>query len=108
MEKQILHIDCNKFYASVECLLHPELKGKPVAVGGNEESRHGIILTKNEIASKYGLVVGEPLWKAKQKCRNLIIVPPNFPVYIEFSKKVRKILDTKTAPPPTLCQGRRQ
>ena len=58
MEKQILHIDCNKFYASVECLLHPELKGKPVAVGGNEESRHGIILTKNEIASKYGLVVG--------------------------------------------------
>lgn len=46
MEKQILHIDCNKFYASVECLLHPELKGKPVAVGGNEESRHGIILTK--------------------------------------------------------------
>lgn len=96
MEKQILHIDCNKFYASVECLLHPELKGKPVAVGGNEESRHGIILTKNEIASKYGLVVGEPLWKAKQKCRNLIIVPPNFPVYIEFSKKVRKILEDYT------------
>lgn len=96
MERQILHIDCNKFYASVECLLHPELKGKPVAVGGNEESRHGIILTKNEIASKYGLVVGEPLWKAKQKCRNLIIVPPNFPVYIEFSKKVRKILEDYT------------
>ena len=93
MEKQILHIDCNKFYASVECLLHPKLKGKPVAVGGNEESRHGIILTKNEIASKYGLVVGEPLWKAKQKCRNLIIVPP---VYIEFSKKVRKILEDYT------------
>ena len=96
MEKQILHIDCNKFYASVECLLHPELKGKPVAVGGNEESRHGIILTKNEIASKYGIVVGEPLWKAKQKCRNLIIVPPNFTVYIEFSKKVRKILEDYT------------
>lgn len=93
MERQILHIDCNKFYASVECFLHPELKGKPVAVGGSEESRHGIILTKNEIASKYGLVVGEPLWKAKQKCRDLIIVPPNFPVYIEFSKKVRKILE---------------
>ncbi len=96
MERQILHIDCNKFYASVECFLHPELKGKPVAVGGNEESRHGIILTKNEIASKYGLVVGEPLWKAKQKCRDLIIVPPNFPVYIEFSKKVRKILEDYT------------
>ena len=90
MERQILHINCNKFYASVECFLHPELRDKPVAVGGDEESRHGIILTKNEIASKYGLTVGEPIWKAKQKCRNLIIVTPNFPTYIEFSKKSTK------------------
>lgn len=96
MERQILHIDCNKFYASVECFLHPQLKNKPIAVGGSEESRHGIILTKNEIASKYGLVVGEPLWKARQKCPNLIIVPPNFPIYIEFSKKVRRILEDYT------------
>ena len=96
MERQILHIDCNKFYASVECFLHPQLKNKPVAVGGSEENRHGIILTKNEIASKYGLVVGEPLWKARQKCPNLIIVPPNFPIYIEFSKKVRRILEDYT------------
>ena len=96
MERQILHIDCNKFYASVECFLHPELRDKPVAVGGDEESRHGIILTKNEIASKYGLTVGEPIWKAKQKCRNLIIVTPNFPTYIEFSKKVRSILEDYT------------
>ena len=96
MEKQILHIDCNKFYASVECYLHPELKDKPVAVGGSEKSRHGIILTKNEIASKYGLVVGEPLWKARQKCPDLIIVPPNFPVYMEFSQKVRRIVEDYT------------
>lgn len=96
MERQILHIDCNKFYASVECFLHPQLKNKPVAIGGSEESRHGIILTKNEIASKYGLVVGEPLWKARQKCPNLIIVPPNFPIYIKFSKKVRRILEDYT------------
>lgn len=96
MERQILHIDCNKFYASVECYLHPELRGKPVAVGGNPESRHGIILTKNEIASKYNLQVGEPLWKAKQKCPDLIIVPPNFPVYMEFSQRVRKILEDYT------------
>lgn len=96
MEKEILHIDCNKFYASVECYLHPELRDKPVAVGGSEKSRHGIILTKNEIASAYGLIVGEPLWKAKQKCPDLIIVPPNFPVYIEFSKRVRKIFEEYT------------
>ncbi len=96
MERQILHIDCNKFYASVECFLHPELKNKPVAVSGSEESRHGIILTKNETASKYNLVVGEPLWKARQKCPDLIIVPPNFPTYIEFSKRVRSILEDYT------------
>lgn len=96
MEKEILHVDCNKFYASVECYLHPELRDKPVAVGGSEETRHGIILTKNEIASKYNLTVGEPLWKARQKCPELIIVPPNFPVYVEFSKKVRKILEDYT------------
>lgn len=96
MEKEILHVDCNKFYASVECYLHPELRDKPVAVGGNEKSRHGIILTKNEIASRYGLVVGEPLWKARQKCPDLIIVPPNFPLYMEFSKRVRNILEDYT------------
>lgn len=96
MEREILHVDCNKFYASVECYLHPELREKPVAVGGSEESRHGIILTKNEIASKYGLTVGEPLWKARQKCPDLIIVPPNFPVYIEFSQRVRKIFEDYT------------
>lgn len=96
MERQILHVDCNKFYASVECFLHPELKNKPVAVGGSEESRHGIILTKNEIASKYNLKVGEPLWKARQKCPDLIIVPPHFDTYIEFSKKVRSIFEDYT------------
>ena len=96
MEREILHIDCNKFYASVECYLHPELRDKPVAVGGSEKSRHGIILTKNEIASKYNLIVGEPLWKARQKCHDLIIVPPNFPVYMEFSQRIRKILEDYT------------
>ena len=48
MERVILHIDCNKFYASVECLHNPEIRNKPVAVGGSPETRHGIILTKNE------------------------------------------------------------
>jgi len=91
MEKTILHIDCNKFYASVECLYNPEIRDKPVAVGGSTESRHGILLTKNEIASRYGLVTGEPLWKARQKCPNLIVVPPNFPLYMRFSKMARNI-----------------
>ncbi len=93
MERTLLHIDCNKFYASVECLYRPEIRNKPVAVGGSTESRHGIILTKNEIASKYGLTVGEPLWKARQKCPDLIVVPPNFPLYLRFSKLTRKIYE---------------
>ena len=93
MERTILHVDCNKFYASVECLYRPEIRDKPVAVGGSTESRHGIILTKNELASKYGLTVGEPLWKARQKCPDLVIVPPNYPLYLRFSKLCRRVYE---------------
>ncbi len=91
MEKTILHIDCNKFYASVECLHHPEIRDKPVVVGGSEETRHGIVLTKNEIASKYGIQTAEPLWKARSKCPGLVVVPPNFPLYVRFSNMAKKI-----------------
>ena len=96
MERVILHIDCNKFYASVECLHRPEIRNLPVAVGGDDKSRHGIILTKNEIAAKYDLKVGEPLWSAFKKCPNLVVVPPNFPLYMRFSKEVHKILSDYT------------
>lgn len=92
MERQILHVDCNKFYASVECSLNPELRDKPVAVGGNEASRHGIVLTKNEIAARYGIATGETLWSARRKCPDLVTVPPHFPLYHKYSRMVRAIL----------------
>ena len=92
MERQILHVDCNKFYASVECSLNPELWGKPVVVGGNEASRHGIVLTKNEIAAGYGISTGETLWSARRKCPDLITIPPHFPLYHKYSERVRAIL----------------
>lgn len=92
MERQILHVDCNKFYASVECSLNPELWDKPVVVGGNEQSRHGIVLTKNEIASHYGIATGETLWSARRKCPDLVTVPPRFPLYHKYSEMVRSIL----------------
>lgn len=92
MERQILHVDCNKFYASVECSLNPELRDKPVAVGGNEASRHGIVLTKNEIAARYGITTGETLWSARRKCPDLVTVPPHFPLYHKYSGMVRAIL----------------
>ncbi|MFU0831383.1 MAG: DNA polymerase IV [Oscillospiraceae bacterium] len=87
----ILHSDCNSFYASVECLHRPEIREKPVAVGGDAEQRHGIILAKNQIAKRYHIKTGEALWQAKQKCPDLIIVPPNYELYMRFSQMARRI-----------------
>ena len=91
MERLILHVDANCFYASVEMLYHPEFQGVPLAVGGNAETRHGIILAKNYLAKSFGVKTGEALWEAKGKCPGLVIVPPNYPRYMRFSKKMRKI-----------------
>ena len=91
MERTILHCDMNNFYASVECMLDMSLKGKAVAVGGDVENRHGIILAKNYEAKKYGVQTGEALWQARQKCRNLVIVPPHYEQYIKYSKLARQI-----------------
>lgn len=81
----------NSCYASIECSLNPDLKGKPMAVGGNESSRHGIILAKSEQAKKFGVKTGEPLWQARQKCPELIIVEPHFDIYKEYSRKAHEI-----------------
>ena len=59
MDRVILHCDCNSYFASVECIERPELRDIPMAVCGNPESRHGIILAKNELAKKYGVVTAE-------------------------------------------------
>ncbi|TQI68554.1 DNA polymerase IV [Clostridium sp. KNHs216] len=91
MERVILHSDCNSFYASVECLHHPEIRDKPVAVGGDVEQRHGIILAKNQIAKRYHIQTGEALWQARRKCPDLVIVPPRFELYMRFSKLAQKI-----------------
>ena len=92
MDRHILHVDCNKFYASVECSLDPSLRDKPVVVGGHEKSRHGIVLTKNELAARHGIVTGETLWSARRKCPDLITVPPHFSLYAKYSRMVRNIL----------------
>lgn len=91
MDRTILHVDCNKFYASVECAFRPSLKNVPVVVGGDEELRHGVVLTKNEIAEKYGIKTGEPLVGARRKCKDLVVLKPNFPLYKEVSRQVREI-----------------
>lgn len=97
MERSVLHCDANKFYASVECLYHPEIRDKPVVVGGSEETRHGIVLTGNEKAKKlYGIKTGMSLADARQLCPKLIVMPPNYPRYIRFSKMLRRIYSDYT------------
>ena len=91
MERIVIHSDLNNFYASVERKLNPELKDKPVAVCGDKEQRHGIVLAKSEEAKKFGVKTAEPIWQAQRKCPNLIIVPPHFDIYIKYSKMVRSI-----------------
>lgn len=89
--RSVLHIDMNACYASIECLYDPSVRNLPVAVGGDVETRHGIILAKNQIAKRYGVKTGEALWQAKQKCPKLHIVPPHFDRYLRFSRMAREI-----------------
>lgn len=89
--RTILHSDINCCYAAIEHLHRPELNGKPLAVGGNPESRHGIILTADYIAKKYGVKTGMALWEAKQKCPELNIVSPRMDLYLRFSKMAHEI-----------------
>lgn len=96
MKKTILHCDCNGFYASVECILNPELKDVPMAVCGNPESRHGIILAKNELAKKYKVITAETVWQAKKKCPELVLVQPHHDEYHKYSKIVNKIYEEFT------------
>ena len=90
-ERVILHCDINNFFASVECANRPELKGKPVAVTGNPKKRTGIILAKNEIAKAQGVKTGEAIWEAKNKCPELITLPPHYSLYEEISEKLHEV-----------------
>ncbi len=87
----ILHSDLNNFYASVEVMLDPSLKGHELVVGGSIENRSSIVLAKSTEAKARGVKTGETIWSAKKKCKNLIVVPPNYDMYIKYSRLVRDI-----------------
>lgn len=89
--RTILHSDLNNFYASVECMLNPELKKYPVAVCGKVEERHGIVLAKNYAAKNMGVKTGETIRQAKCKCPDLVTVDPHYSEYIKYSQLVRQI-----------------
>lgn len=96
MERSIIHADINNCFASIELLYRKELRGKPMAVGGSEDNRHGIILAKNYEAKAFGVKTAEAIWQAKQKCPQLVIVPGNYALYDEYCRRVRSVFESYT------------
>ncbi len=94
--RTILHSDINNFYASAECLYRPEIRGKPVVVAGSVDDRHGIILAKNNLAKAKGIMTGEAIWQAERKCPDMVVVPPNFKLYLKIAGLVRDIYASYT------------
>ena len=95
-ERAILHSDLNCFYASVEMMLDPSLRGKAVAVCGSTEDRHGIVLAKSELAKKAGVKTGMVNWEAQRLCKDLVIVPPQYDQYLKYSKLTQAIYQRYT------------
>ena len=96
LERVILHSDLNSFYASVEMMLDPSLRGKAVAVCGATEERHGIVLAKSDLAKKAGVKTGMVNWEARQLCKDLIMVPPHYDQYLKYSKLTQSIYQRYT------------
>ena len=87
--RKIIHIDMDAFYASVEQMDNPELKGKPLAVGGSEA--RGVVAAASYEARKFGVRSAMSGVQAKKNCPELIFVPPRFDRYKEISKKIKAI-----------------
>ena len=98
MQQIIFHIDVNSAFLSwtaVEQLKNgaeEDLRTIPSIIGGNQESRHGVVLAKSIPAKKYGIVTGEPVANAFRKCPNLVMAPPNHKMYTEYSKRLMQFL----------------
>ena len=96
MDRVIFHCDLNSFYASVELLAHPELRHLPVAVCGDPESRHGIILAKNEPAKTFGIKTAETIWQARKKCPDLVLLSAHHSKYRDFSRRINQVYQEYT------------
>ena len=88
--RKIIHIDMDAFYASVEQRDNPELRGKPVAVGGSQQ--RGVVAAASYEARAFGVRSAMPSLTAKRKCPALIFVAPRFEVYKAISMQIRAIL----------------
>lgn len=98
MERQILHVDVNNAFLSwtavnmLENGYNIDIRTIPSIIGGDEERRSGIVLAKSPIAKKFGIVTGEPIYFAKNKCNNLQIFPSDFKIYHDYSNKLYNML----------------
>ncbi len=88
--RKIIHVDMDMFYAAVELLEKPELRDKPVVVGGSPQSR-SVVTTANYVARKYGIRSAMSCAEAYRRCPECIFIKPNFPKYHEYSKIIRSI-----------------
>ncbi|MFX3617259.1 MAG: DNA polymerase IV [Sporolactobacillus sp.] len=92
----IFHIDMNSFYASVELAHHPEWRGKPLAIAGKQEERHGIVVTSSYEARKMGVRTTMTVNEARQKCPQLIVKHPDFFLYRQTSEQLFQMLKNYT------------
>ena len=100
METIYYHIDVNSAFLSWQAVYRTQILGEsldlrqiPSVIGGNEKSRHGIVLAKSIPAKRFHIQTGEPLMSARQKCPDLVIVPPNYAMYVEASRALIKLLE---------------
>ena len=95
----VCHVDGNFYYGNIEQLFRPEIRGKAFVVGGNqhEGDRHGIVLTKSPLAKKFGIKTGVSIMEARKYCPELIVLPPNYPLYLHFSRRMREIALRQTS-----------
>ena len=93
MSRSILHCDLNNFFASVECVRHPEWKDRPVAVCGSVKERHGICLAKNYPAKKYGIRTGDTVIDVLKKCPDAILAEPHYEEYEKYSRLTQAIYE---------------
>lgn len=96
----VMHIDINSAFLSMEAAYRLQqgedldIRTVPCVIGGNEKSRHGIVLAKSNSAKKLGVKTGEPLWQARLKCPNLLVIHPSYQLYVKASRAFISLLET--------------
>jgi nucleotidyltransferase/DNA polymerase involved in DNA repair len=95
----VLHVDLDQFIAAVEVLRHPELRGKPVVVGGDgDPAKRGVVSTASYEAREFGVHSGQPLRTAKKRCPDCVFLPVDAPAYLAVSAEIMEVLRDTGAP----------